>query len=326
MFLSILIPVYNVEAYLQRCLDSLLCQNLPDDVEIICVDDGSTDRSGAICDEYEKKYLCIRVIHQENKGLAGARNTSVKASRGKYLAFVDSDDYVSENWYPKIRTTLESENCDVLLFDLCLIENGIVRKERIYKPCSGQQAKNDIIYDLTTDVVLHSYLVQMVYKRNLFDGITFPEDRVSLEDYAVLYKVLVRADTFYYLRESLYFYCLRGDSITSKLSCEARMKTYQLEAERREFLQLHGYRVSRLGHWFMALTLCRDLDKIESREKAQMCSALGKKIIRKDLPAIIKAPDCPLNLKLKFILVSVGLYDFVRSMRNKVYSLKSRLF
>ena len=168
MFLSILIPVYNVEAYLSRCLDSLLGQSLPDDVEIICVDDGSTDRSGVICDEYAQAHAHVRVVHQENKGVAGARNCAIHLARGKYIAFVDSDDYVSEDWYIQIRSALEREDCEILLFDYSLVENNIIKKERVYKYQTGPVAKEDFIFDLSTDVVLGSYLWQMIYKRHLF--------------------------------------------------------------------------------------------------------------------------------------------------------------
>ena len=91
MRFSVIVPVYNVEHYLRRCLDSIVNQTF-DDYEVVLVDDGSTDASGSICDEYRKKYNSIKVIHQENKGLSGARNTGLDKASGDWIVFVDSND------------------------------------------------------------------------------------------------------------------------------------------------------------------------------------------------------------------------------------------
>ena len=98
MKLSIVVPIYKVEPYLRKCVDSLLNQDLPtEDYEIILVDDGSPDCCGEICDEYASKYGNIRVIHRENGGLSAARNSGIEIAQGKYIQFVDSDDYLEPN-------------------------------------------------------------------------------------------------------------------------------------------------------------------------------------------------------------------------------------
>ena len=96
--LSIIIPVYKAEAYLCRCIESFIHQ-IDEKAEVILVDDGSVDESGSICDQYEKKYSCIRTIHQKNKGEGSARNTGIKYSTGKWLFFVDADDILANNFY-----------------------------------------------------------------------------------------------------------------------------------------------------------------------------------------------------------------------------------
>ena len=96
-FLSIIIPVFNVEKYIRRCIDSLTTQNGFNDIEVILVDDGSTDGSGAICDEYAEKYINIKVIHKSNGGLSDARNVALAAVNGKYIAFLDSDDFLTKD-------------------------------------------------------------------------------------------------------------------------------------------------------------------------------------------------------------------------------------
>ena len=132
MKLSIIVPIYNVERYLRKCVDSLLAQDY-EDYEIILVDDGSTDDSGAICDEYAASSLSaagtssfseadhsiipIRVIHQPNAGLSAARNAGIKCANGEYLCFVDSDDYWEPNVLGGLMEQVEREKLDVLRFD-----------------------------------------------------------------------------------------------------------------------------------------------------------------------------------------------------------------
>ena len=100
--ISVTVPVYNVEKYLERCLKSILNQTFKGDYEIICVDDGSTDNSGKILDKYSNKYPNLKVIHQENQGLSEARNTAMKYVTGKYTMFVDSDDFIAKKYFGKL--------------------------------------------------------------------------------------------------------------------------------------------------------------------------------------------------------------------------------
>ncbi len=122
--LSIVVPVYNVEKYLCRCIDSLLNQKI-ENYEIIIVDDESSDNSGKIADEYSSKYNFIKVIHQKNKGLSGARNTGLKIAQGKYLMFVDSDDFIKENCCSYLIGEMEKFNLDIGVADFCYYENNI---------------------------------------------------------------------------------------------------------------------------------------------------------------------------------------------------------
>ena len=114
MFLSFVVPVYNAEKYLPQCLDSLLAQDIPD-YEILCVNDGSTDRSGEILDIYQEKHPQIRVIHKENGGVVTARNAGMAQARGEYIWFVDADDLVQGNILGKLRSLVEQSGCDRLV-------------------------------------------------------------------------------------------------------------------------------------------------------------------------------------------------------------------
>ena len=116
--ISVILPVYNVEKYLHRCMESILCQTMdPKDFEVIMVDDGARDRSPAICDEYSAKYDNFIVIHQPNGGAAAARNTGLEAARGEYVAFVDPDDYITADYLEVAYTTAHKHGADIAIFD-----------------------------------------------------------------------------------------------------------------------------------------------------------------------------------------------------------------
>ncbi len=169
--LSYIVPVYNVDNYLRKCVDSLLAQNY-ESYEIILVDDGSTDGSGAICDEYASKHqtshikhqTCpIRVIHQENAGLSAARNTGIMAARGTYLCFVDSDDYWLPNVLGELMAQVERENLDVLRFDY----QNVNERYEVFEP-----NKTLRYIDQNTEIV---------------DGISYLNTRMGYACYAVMY-------------------------------------------------------------------------------------------------------------------------------------------
>ena len=122
---SVIVPVYNVEKYLRKCLDSVVNQTL-EDIEIICIDDGSTDGSGAILDEYAQKDKRIKVIHQENQGLGAARNVGIDLAKGEYIGFVDSDDFIELSCLEKVYSKIEETSSDLCLF-------GIYRYNSILK-------------------------------------------------------------------------------------------------------------------------------------------------------------------------------------------------
>ena len=120
--ISVIVPVYNEEKYLKQCVDSLLAQSYRD-LEIIIIDDGSTDGSSEICDEYEKRDSRVRVFHKENQGLAAAVKDGVKAARGKYIGFVDSDDWVEHDMYEVLYSTAEAHQADIVQCRICFGDN-----------------------------------------------------------------------------------------------------------------------------------------------------------------------------------------------------------
>lgn len=211
MKISVIIPVYNVEKYLKRCIESVINQTIKD-LEIILVDDGSTDSSGRICDEYAKKDKRIKVIHKENGGLSDARNAGLDIARGYYISFVDSDDYIDNNMIEKLYYGCTKNNTDIAICDKILeLENGKKFKEKMYNnSCELNQKET---YE---NILLYSPSVwNKLFKRELFTDIRFPKGKLY-EDIITTNKLIDKSNKTFYVEGTYYHYIQRQNSIVHK--------------------------------------------------------------------------------------------------------------
>lgn len=210
--LSVIIPVYNVSGYLEECLESVRNQTLSD-LEIILVDDGSTDGSGLICDRAAEKDSRIKVIHQENKGLSGARNTGLQNIHGEWVAFADSDDVLDPSMYETMLSRANAFSADLVVCGLHVFsdEKELKKHERTYRVsekdriCNEKEYWSD--YDMTRDVVWNK-----LYRRPLLEGICFPEGKYC-EDVFVMHRIISRCGRICMIPECFYRYRLRSGSI-----------------------------------------------------------------------------------------------------------------
>lgn len=232
--ISIIIPVYKVEAYLRKCLDSVIGQTYRE-LEIILVDDGSEDNCGRICDEYAGRDERIRVIHQQNGGVSAARNAGLAIASGDYLGFVDSDDWIEPDMYAYLLQGLKKEGADIAVcghYDCCR-DKLHARGPESTAVCTTEEAlrlllKNDRIQNNLWD---------KLYRREMFQGIAFPTGRVY-EDFAVMDRVFVKAQRVAILPGRKYHYLMRADSIAGAASlrnqvdhCEMAKQRYDRLAE-----------------------------------------------------------------------------------------------
>ena len=211
MRFSIIIPVYNVEEFLPKCLDSALRQTFAD-YEIVAVNDGSTDSSMAILELYQKKNKALRVISQKNKGLGGARNTGIQHASGEYLVFLDSDDYIPDDMLEKLDGYLREYDLDILAFDCDMVDReGRVLQRATLSDYSEHFTK------LTQKqfLLLEPTSCTKVYRRTLYtqQNIWFPE-RLWYEDFATVFRLAPSAKHIGYLKEPLYKYVQHDSSIT----------------------------------------------------------------------------------------------------------------
>ena len=204
--LSIIVPVYNVEEFLRECIDSII-KNDYASKEIILVDDGSTDSSASICESYAQKYDYIKVLHKENGGLSSARNYGIDFAEGKYLGFVDSDDFIAHDMYSEMMNHAKLHNADNYYGD---------DKEKT----TAVHSPNTVVYEDNKKYSLFidhngmgDYAVNKIYSKSLFDKVRFPEGK-SFEDIYTSYKLYEKANKVVCLDKDLYYYRYRLDSIS----------------------------------------------------------------------------------------------------------------
>lgn len=205
--ISIIVPVYNVELYLRECLSSIQNQTY-ENLEIIIVDDGSTDKSGDICDEFAEKDSRFRVIHQGNAGLANARNVGLREAKGKYIGFVDSDDYIDCKFFEEMYLAAKRSNAYITMCGYRLFGNA----DREYAAKAGELERNEAVEMLVKDNAIHSHLWDKLFLKTLFDGIDFPDGK-QYEDYAVMHLLFLRTNKLKVIDRILYYYRSREGSI-----------------------------------------------------------------------------------------------------------------
>ena len=209
--LSVIVPVYRVETYLRKCLDSLVNQTYAN-LEIILVDDGSPDNCGAICDEYASRDSRITVIHQENRGLSGARNTGLDKATGEFVAFVDSDDYLELSMYEQLMDAAVENGADIVVGDFyTILESGTVRR---YSPIQNGMPLEKV-QELILEDRLPSYVWNKIYRRKLFAGIRYEPIR-GFEDLQITPRLFQRAKKVAFVPEAGYYYnCINMNALTA---------------------------------------------------------------------------------------------------------------
>ncbi len=281
---SIIMPIYNVSDYLKRSLDSIVEQDY-ENLDIILVDDGSTDGSGDICDAYRKKDSRILTLHKENGGQASARNVGLQYSRGELIAFIDSDDVVSPEYISRMLRVMQEKQCDivqcgyarvlandeqVLLGNFSLVTDG-VRIQRY-------------LYDKRYNPEPYDVLWNKLYKRELWEGIRFPDGRIH-EDYAIAYRVFYKAERIAVIPDILYYYTIREGSTMRTRTVKSLLDWRQAEKERWQFYRREGLHrlagLSMKSYYYQTLH-CVGCNKLEISVRDSCmceCQKLFKKML-----------------------------------------------
>jgi glycosyltransferase involved in cell wall biosynthesis len=238
--ISIIVPIYRVEKYVSKCIDSLLLQTYSN-IEIILVDDGSPDRCGEICDEYAAKDNRIKVIHKKNGGLSNARNAGVRVAIGEYIGFVDSDDYVSNNMYEKLYATIVTANAEMAICNYSWVnEDGLVCEKdyagKIFDGVLNRDEAFAALYNQSNTCYVTAF--NKLYKYSLLNTVRFPDGKIHEDEFTV-HHFFDQCNTIACISDSLYFYVQRHGSITSEFSIK-NLDLYEAYLDRYQFFYQYG--------------------------------------------------------------------------------------
>lgn len=234
--ISVIVPVYNVEKYLEKCVDSILSQTFKD-FEVILVDDGSKDRCGIICDKYESLDNRVKVIHKTNGGLSSARNSGLEIASGEYVAFVDSDDWIDKSMYKELYNEAKKHNADIVQ---CKFIKAKDENVSIYNNESNEAEviRNlEALCNLYNEKCIETVVTwNKLYRRYLFNDIVFPNGKIH-EDQFTTYKLLYKANKVVLVDKELYYYRQTPNSIMNSDFNMSRLDFLEALDQRMEFFK-----------------------------------------------------------------------------------------
>ncbi|MDR3187470.1 MAG: glycosyltransferase [Holosporaceae bacterium] len=319
--ISVVIPVYNTEKYLSKCLDSIVNQRV-NDIEIICVNDGSSDGSLSILREYAERDPRIVILDQENQGQAIARNAGLRISKGKYVSFVDSDDWIEPSLYELSLYFLENERTELVIFDVNICEDSTTHSNRSMAKYFKMKFHGNVRID--GDVILKSAVSpwNKIYLRDIISKyeISFSE-RLLYEDNSFHWKYMLQARNAYFLEEKLYNYRIRKNSIMHRTKSKlSRVEDHFLVCldifnymKKYDLLEKYGKAIPFFFEHCLGVVLANTNDPLKSAEMAQ---STWSKI------------NMPSNLDIIHALENKD-YDYLvkwisYSPMEKIFSLKNR--
>ncbi|MGE8204569.1 glycosyltransferase family 2 protein [Heyndrickxia sp. NPDC080065] len=322
--ISIIVPVYNEELYLKQCIDSILAQTFTN-FELILVNDGSTDCSGDICDEYESKNSRVRVIHKNNGGLSSARNAGIKEAEGEYIGFIDSDDFIDENMYKNLYQLCQETNSDISIcrfgreIDGELISDD---EEKIIKEMDHIEGMRQLFKG-----VLYRFSVcNKLFKKTCFENILFPEGRIH-EDLSTTYKLFSNANKVVFTNYVGYMYVKRENSILTSTFNKRRLDAFTGWEEILPFMKQNYPQLSNVVYACFAYA-CVDnsyyiVNQVADKKERKKYLLFIQSSVRKFYKDIVKNDVLTMKYKNLITLVnySVGLFIIshaINNLRNKI--------
>ena len=308
---SIIVPVYKVEDYLERCLDSLCRQSLKN-IEILLIDDASPDNCGSICDSYVKKDNRIKVLHNtDNRGLSAARNIGISMASSDYIMFVDSDDWVTEDYCEEAYRCATIFNAELVMFDYQIVKGSKVVKSSYTSINEGKKTKEEAIDLLFSMVGVYAW--NKIYHKRLFENVKFPEG-YKYEDMGTTHKLVLKAKNIYYRKKILYYYFMREGSIINNRTIESMGVRLKMCMVRYNDLLDYGIELDKLSCQliddclFYCIAVKGDVD---DKNYAFCVDTLSK----------YKMPPKKLSLKRKLLLL---LFNYLPNIFDLVCTMSGR--
>lgn len=310
--ISIIVPVYNVEKYLDSCLKSL-CNQSYKNIEIILVDDGATDNSGKMCDDWTKKDSRIVAYHKKNGGLSDARNYGIPYANGDIIAFVDSDDIVSENMISYLYDLMVKEDADISICDPAHFypdKENKFEEGTFTKSFNSEDAICEMLYQT-------SFLVSAwakLYKKSVFNDVLFPVGML-FEDSAVMYKLFYNVNKVAYGNGKLYGYMHRENSITTAQFSKRDLDILTICKEMRDFAKDKSERIQNAVMSYSVVGALRVFLNAPKTDEYKDVIKESETFIKENGNRILRDPYCRRKLK-----ISILLFKTSKKLMREIYS------
>lgn len=306
--ISVIVPVYNVESYLDRCVQSIVDQTYSD-LEIILVDDGSPDRCGSMCDKWAKRDGRIKVVHKENGGLSDARNVGIEIATGDYIGFVDSDDWIEPDMYEKLLKAIQNEDAQISVCGLNRIyDNGYSIDQFVFQDQ----------FTLLTDNIVRAYLCQntfstascdKLYRAELFDVRRFPKGKLY-EDAPIIFEILCSINKMVHVGKPLYHYFQRSSSISNRCFSIQKMDHYFFSKDIwKKSLELYP-QFKKQADAFWGCKLCEliyAIDESSNKREFQQERSVMKQEFKKVKFSLLSEKEIPLIMKFKVCFIMFNM-------------------
>lgn len=320
--ISVIVPVYNVEAYLPRCIDSILAQTY-ENLEVILVDDGTKDSSDKICDEYAGKDARIRVIHKQNGGLSSARNAGIDVAKGEYLAFVDSDDWIEPDAVENLYRVAKKYDVKLVCAGRYDVDDATGEKtpglcHSKEEVVSGEETVRRILIWENMD----SASWDKLYHRSLFRQIRFPLGKI-VEDVPIMYKIALDAGRVGMCDKRIYNYLHRSGSITTASVSGKTFHFSQHTAEIYPFIRENYPHLEKEARYFRIRSLVHPVLLVElaGKESAAAVSQQYRQCraeLRKHIPFILTSRFYDKKQRLIDLTLAMGIYQLGRRIYHMV--------
>ncbi len=321
VLVSVIVPVYNVEAYLGRCVDSILNQTYRN-LDVILVDDGARDRSGIICDDYAARDSRVRVIHKENGGLSSARNAGIDAARGDWLEFVDSDDWIEPDAVESLLREAGTWKTELVVGGRWDVKEGTGEKRPGLCPpqqevISGEEMVRRIFRWDQCD----SSACDKLFDRRLFREIRFPQG-VVCEDVPIMYKIVLDAGSVAMMPKPIYNYYHRSGSISYTTISDKTFHFARHTEEILPYIQAHYPALTREARYLRVRSLVYavqsvDLAREQDRKRFWEPCQVQRKMLRRQAFFILSSPLFSRKEKVTDLLLALNLYRGLRRIFSK---------
>lgn len=313
---SIIIPVYNVKNFLKKCIDSVLGQTYTN-IEVILVDDGSSDGSSDICDWYASNNMNVTVIHQKNMGLSSARNVGIRKSHGSYICFVDSDDYVSTDYVERLYDTCISNDAEIAC---CAKKIVMTKKQYVVNDDSDFCVKNsEALRRMFLFEGIDTSACDKLFKKELFDSVSFPVNHFY-EDMGTIYKLLIKSKKVAHANFVGYYYVMRDKSISNAAFSLKQLDALHFAKEAfAETIKLFP-RLYDEGESFYLMNLLNVLVKIKNSSNYSKFRGVFidlKTEYKNNFSRLLKNKALSAKKKIMGVLVYFGFYKIVYLAKKK---------